>query len=232
MTMPPIGIDSPPDFLGYTDVVLIAETARARVWRAFRAADSRTVAIKMPVSGGMAETSTGRVPEAFARFREGYGALLGQTIPGVMSVTALGEWNGAPFAVIEWLGGGSLADVCRAGIDLRTLADHVDALGRALDGLHALGLVHGDLKPANVRFGYDGTPVLADPDLVLPIGAATGSADGSLLGTPNYMSPEQWSGAVASTAMDRYAFGCLLFELLVGVPPFDHPLPAVIGQRH
>ncbi|MFM8353869.1 MAG: protein kinase domain-containing protein, partial [Gammaproteobacteria bacterium] len=213
-------------------MVLIAETARARVWRAFRAADSRTVAIKMPMSAGMGETSTGRVPEAFARFRQGYGALLGQTIPGVMSVTELGEWNGAPFAVTEWLGGGNLADVCRAGIDLRTLADHVDVLGRALEGLHALGLVHGDLKPANVRFGYDGTPVLADPDLVLPVGAATGGADGSLLGTPNYMSPEQWSGAVASTAMDRYAFGCLLFELLVGVPPFDHPLPAVIGQRH
>ena len=156
--------------------------------------------------------------------------------PHILPLHDSGEADGLLFYVMPYVRGDSLrARLAREHQlpidDAVRIATH---LAEALDYAHRQGVIHRDLKPANVLL-QDGEPVIADFGIALAVGAAGGgrlTETGMSLGTPHYMSPEQATGEVhVGPATDIYALGCVLFEMLVGEPPFTGSTPqAVLGR--
>lgn len=148
--------------------------------------------------------------------------------PGVVRIKAQGSSDdGTPWYAMDlvpgasWRGliGGSPAPSDRHG----SLLTQLCALAEPLAHIHGEGLVHGDLKPDNILSGADGAPVLVDFGLTSRFGESSGRealALRALVGTPEYMAPEQWRGEPGDARTDLYAFGCLAYELFLGQPPF------------
>jgi tetratricopeptide (TPR) repeat protein len=154
--------------------------------------------------------------------------------PHVVTVFDLGEDDGRPFIVSEFMSGGDLAAKLRRSggtLEIREAIGYVRELLEALAALHERGIVHRDLKPSNVWIGEHGSSKLGDFGLALANDRARLSAEGSLNGTPSYMSPEQLGNRTLDGRSDLYALGCLLYELLTGHPPFTGPLVSVIAQQ-
>jgi serine/threonine-protein kinase len=156
--------------------------------------------------------------------------------PHILPLFDSGEADGFLYYVMPYVEGESL----RARLDLEHQLPVEDAvriatdLAEALDYAHRHGVVHRDIKPANVLL-HDGQPVIADFGIALAVGSAGGhrlTETGLSLGTPHYMSPEQATGdqAVGPTT-DIYALGCVLYEMLVGEPPYTGSTPqAILGK--
>ena len=156
---------------------------------------------------------TGGEPDARARFLAA--ARLQQQLvhPNLQACEAVSD-DEPPFAVFTRVASGDLAAL--RGRAWQQLLPVLAGVADGLAALHARGLVHRDVKPANVLLADDGTPLLADFGLA----AAVGDADAPRGGSPFSMSPQQLDGAPPATADDVYAFGALAYELLSGYPPF------------
>ena len=156
--------------------------------------------------------------------------------PHILPLYDSGEADGLLFYVMPYVEGESL----RERLDRQSQLPVDDAvriaanMAEALDYAHRRGVIHRDIKPANVLL-LDGKPVISDFGIALAVGAAGGSRlteTGLSVGTPHYMSPEQATGdANVGPATDIYALGCVLYEMLVGEPPFTGSTPqAVLGK--
>lgn len=122
--------------------------------------------------------------------------------------------------------------VARVGCDPDALVRVVAQLLDALEFLHSRGIVHRDLKPSNILVDVEGTVRLLDFGLASRLDEKTGiSRDGALVGTMDYLSPEQLRGGPASPASDLYALGVLMFQLVTGVLPFRDPQLALLTAR-
>ncbi|HEV8377628.1 MAG TPA: protein kinase [Tepidisphaeraceae bacterium] len=157
----------------------------------------------------------------------------------IVHIYEVGSIEGKPFFSMEYLEGGTLAAKLASPMKPREAAELIQTLAKALQVAHSRGVVHRDLKPANVLFSSDGCPKLTD------FGIAKRMADhgkltqsGVVMGTPNYMAPEQAEGASnqAGPAADVYSLGSILYELLAGRPPFvaadsDTPLAVRVLQE-
>src|SRR5256885_17065050 len=119
--------------------------------------------------------------------------------------------------------GGSLADAIRKQrfIEPPRAAMVASQISSALDYAHRRGVVHRDVKPDNVLFDEDGNAVITDFGIATARFHARLTASGRAMGTPHYMSPEQAMGKLVDGRSDIYAIGILLYESLVGFPPFD-----------
>jgi serine/threonine protein kinase len=145
--------------------------------------------------------------------------------PNVVSVHDLGETeDGRPYIVMDYVEGQSLAQL----IDGTPLSSERVAaigmgIGRALAAAHELGIFHRDVKPANVIIDRQGIPHLMDFGLARELWSDDPdvTAPGLLVGTANYVAPEQARYGTASPAADLYALGALLYHALTGAPPFD-----------
>ncbi len=154
-----------------------------------------------------------------------------------MTVYDAGETEGESpeaFIVMELLPGGTVADrLCRAepiphATALRWLSD---AAG-ALDAAHHAGIVHRDVKPANLLLDEDGGVRVADFGIAKSLGETTVTLIGQVVGTSAYLSPEQALGRAATPASDRYALAVVAFELLTGRRPFVAEHPFAQAQAH
>jgi hypothetical protein len=155
--------------------------------------------------------------------------------PNAVAVFDTGEHAGAPYIVMERLPGGSLADGIGAGPArdveaVRTLA--IEVLG-ALGAAHAAGLVHRDVKPANILLAADGRAKVADFGIAKSVqDAPTGdlTATGQVFGTPAYMAPERLDGAPATPQADLWSLGVVLYEVLTGDRPFAGDTPLAMAR--
>ncbi|HEX2046007.1 MAG TPA: serine/threonine-protein kinase, partial [Gaiellaceae bacterium] len=129
--------------------------------------------------------------------REALTAARLSTYPHVVTIFDVGEWRGRPFIVMEYLPGGTLADRAREeGSDRRRVLGWLAQAAAALDAAHAEGIVHRDVKPANLLFDARGELQVADFGIARAIDDTTGgmTAAGTVLGTAGYLSPEQARG--------------------------------------
>jgi serine/threonine protein kinase len=147
--------------------------------------------------------------------------------PNIVQVHGIGEYEGSPYLVLEFVDGGSLAEKLRTERpEPRAAAATVAKLARAVHHAHERGVLHRDLKPSNVLLTSDGEPKIADFGLAklhhMGNEDAALTRSGMILGTPSYMAPEQASGNVRSIGppADVYGLGAILYESLTGRPPF------------
>jgi len=194
----------------------IGQGAMGLVFRAYHMQLERTGAVK--VLQGLAPG-----PDATARFRHEAQAIAQMRHPNIVNVYDFGEHDGVPYMIIEYVPGGSLANKLSSGpLDTPTALKYLRGIAAGLDHAHALGIVHRDVKPANVLLEKDDTPVLADFGLAkLLQGSSLKSMTGVTTGTPAYMAPEQVTGTRVGPAADRYALATIAYEMLTGVIPFD-----------
>jgi serine/threonine protein kinase len=160
--------------------------------------------------------------------------------PGIVRLLAFGEDDGQPYYAMELVRGRSLEQVIRAGrrFTWRETMDVALEVTRALKAAHDRGVVHRDLKPANLLFAdapADGTTVkLADFGIARLFGDSGQTLAGTIVGTAEYMAPEQAAGKPADHRADLYALGLVMFAMLAGRPPFrgGQVREVIERQRH
>lgn len=187
------------------------------VYRATDAKLDRTVAIKLLAERYAAdhEVRERLTREALAAGRLSAG-------PNTVTIYDVGEWDGRPYIVMEYLPGGSLEEWLRREgppPPPRALAWLAEAAA-ALDHAHANGVVHRDIKPANLLLDGEDRLHVADFGIASAVGMASMTQTGTVLGTAGYLAPEQAEGRPATAAADRYALAVVGFEILTGGRPF------------
>ncbi|MEW6359897.1 MAG: protein kinase [Planctomycetota bacterium] len=155
--------------------------------------------------------------------------------PNVLSVYHVGQHEGRYFIEMQYADGGTLADLIeeKGRVDAHTAARLIRDAAAGIGAAHDRGIIHRDVKPGNIMQMKDGLVKVADFGLArLEDGSTELTADGIILGTPLYMSPEQVAGREADKLSDIYSLGVTFFELLTGQPPFDAATPAAVLYMH
>src|SRR5262245_42379048 len=242
-------LDGAPTISATTDVIhvpgyeIIRELGRGGmgvVYLARQVKLNRLVALKMVLSGAHAGERE-RV-----RFLAEASAVAKLRHANIVQIHEIGEVDGRPFFSLEYVDGGSLADkLSGTPLPARDAAALMIPIARATQAAHDAGIVHRDLKPANVLLAGSGkidptgpmgamapilkaSPKLTDFGLAKSLDSADGPTQtGAVLGTPSYMAPEQAQGHSRNIgpAVDIYALGAILYELLTGRPPFRAETP-------
>jgi serine/threonine protein kinase len=190
---------------------------------------SREVAVKL-LRSDLAKDQT-----FVARFRKEALAAAGLSHPGIVAVYDSGE-EPAPYIVMELVSGHTLRELIHGGERLpldRALQIGIGVL-EALEYSHQRGIVHRDIKPANIMITNQGDVKVMDFGIARAMDdlGATLTSTWNIVGTAQYLSPEQALGDVAAAQSDIYSVGCLLFELIVGRPPFSGETPVSIAYQH
>jgi tRNA A-37 threonylcarbamoyl transferase component Bud32 len=210
---------------------LLGVGGMARVYLATDRVLERQVAVKV-LSPPYAQD-----PVFVERFRREARSAARLSHPNIVAVFDSGSDAGDHYLVMEYVAGQSLAELlARQGrLAPRLAAELAVEVCAALAAAHAQGLVHRDVKPANVLVGDDGQVKVTDFGIVKAAATATLTGTGTVLGTAAYLSPEQAQGGPVDARSDLYGLGCVLYELLCGTPPFgsgaDSP-PVVVATRH
>jgi serine/threonine-protein kinase len=197
----------------------------------YRATDS---VLQRPVAVKLLSERHASDPDLRARFeREALTAARLSGARNVITVFDVGEHRERPFIVMEYVEGGSVHDRLRRGPVQREQAlDWLEQTARALDRAHASGVVHRDVKPANLLLDADENVHVSDFGIASVAGLDTLTLPGTVLGTAGYLSPEQAQGEAATPASDRYALGAVAFELLTGRRPFESETAATEAFAH
>jgi serine/threonine protein kinase len=211
----------------YTLLEPIGHGGMSVVYRARQESLDRTVAVKV-LSENLAASS-----EFMERFRREARTAANLRHPNVITVHDYGQdERGVPYLVLEYIEGPTLADLMDAGLDDAGIPDLLDQIAAGLDYAHARGVIHRDIKPGNVLLTEDGRAVLADFGLAWLLEGAHLTLTGGVIGTPEYMSPEQAAGEPVDHRADVYALGVVLYEMLVGERPFVAETPIGVLLKH
>ena len=190
---------------------------------------ARQVAVKV------LRSDLARDPSFVARFRKEALAAAGLNHPGIVAVYDSGE-EPAPYIVMELISGHTLRDLIHKGerVPLKRALEIGEGILAALDYSHQAGIVHRDIKPANIMITDHGDVKVMDFGIARALAdlGATLTSTWNVVGTAQYLSPEQALGEPADLRSDIYSTGCLLYEVLTGAPPFTGETPVSIAYQH
>jgi serine/threonine-protein kinase len=208
---------------------LIGRGGMGDIYRATDSVLGRVVAIKI-LAERFAEDKS--VRERFTREALSAARLSGE--PNTVTIFDVGEHDDRPYIVMEYLSGGSLDDVLREGGPQppERVFTWLEEAARALDAAHREGVVHRDVKPANLMLDGEGNVHVADFGIASSAGMDSLTMTGTVLGTAGYLSPEQAQGDRAGPASDRYALGIVAWELLTGGRPFESESTTAEAAAH
>jgi serine/threonine protein kinase len=224
----------------YRDPELLARGGMGDVYRALDESLRRDVAVKVLAERFAADE------DSRTRFsREALAAARLSGHPHAITIFDVGEHDERPFIVMEHLTGGSLAErAAGRPVSPARALPWLEAAAAALDEAHRQGVVHRDVKPANLLFDGNDTLKVADFGVASAAGLTSVTMPGTVLGTAGYLSPEQAAGRPATPASDRYALAVVAYELLAGRRPFARdsttaealahtrdPIPSLCAER-
>ncbi|MER2557101.1 MAG: protein kinase [Candidatus Competibacter denitrificans] len=214
---------------GYEIESEIGRGGMATVYRAVQQSLGRQVAIKV-----LAYDLVDDDPEFAQRFKK-EGHILAQLLhPNIVTIFDIGESEGNQlFLSIEYLAGGTLKEKIHQGLPFDATIRIARAIASALGLAHVRGVIHRDVKPSNIMFRHDGTPVLTDFGVARVVESKTiHTMAGLAIGSPGYMSPEQAMGERASVQSDLYSLGVVIYEMLVGHVLYEGGNPIAVALRH
>ncbi|MFN8637341.1 MAG: kelch repeat-containing protein [Chloroflexota bacterium] len=204
---------------------LLGRGGFATVHKAYQASLDRYVAIKV-LRSEVVEND-----QAIERFqREARVAARLSSHPNIVTIFDCGEQDGRAYLILEFVDGITLEDRLAKPFTASEIVHIVTSVGSALDYAHAHQLVHRDVKPSNVLLGHDGRVLLSDFGIAKLLDTVN-SVTGSVLGTVEYMSPEQIVGAPLDGRSDVYAMGAMAYRLFAGRPPFHGSMTSVMYKH-
>jgi eukaryotic-like serine/threonine-protein kinase len=214
----------------YVLAELIGAGGMADVYAAQDRRLSRMVAVKL------LRSDLARDPQFVSRFKKEALSAAGLNHPAIVSVFDSGEEAGNSYIVMELVHGKTLRELMQnvKQLDVAQALEIISGVLGALEYSHQNGIVHRDIKPGNIMITENGEIKVMDFGIarVTDDPSATMTGTWNVVGTAQYLSPEQATGAVADERSDIYSVGCLLFEMLTGRTPFIGDTPVAIAYQH
>lgn len=222
----------PTDLIGqtfgsYKLIELLGRGGMASVYRGYQESIDRSVAVKVLPPEFLHD------PNFSQRFTAEARTLAKMTHPAILPLYDFGLANDVPYIVMPLMTGGTLADrMRRSRLSLSDVLTLFSQIADALDYAHSLGVVHRDIKPSNILFDARGQPHLADFGIAKAIEASSNLTGTGIVGTPDYMSPEQARGEQIDGRSDIYSLGVMAYQALAGESLFKATTPIGVMLKH
>ncbi len=218
---------------------MIGRGGMGAVYLAQQSRPRRAVAVKVLLPG---ITEQRPREEFLARFRREADAIAALDHVNIMPIYEYGEQGEVAFLVMPYVNGGTLREMLekRGPLPLEEVATTLEQVAAGLDSAHAQGIVHRDLKPGNILFHADGRVLIADFGLAKVVNDTTDSitgnghltSTGTIVGTPEYLSPEQGTGDAIDYRTDVYSLGVVVYHMLAGRAPYTGASPVAVAIKH
>jgi len=209
----------------------LGEGGMASVYKARDTRLERYVAIKIIRQDAF---NLNMLDQVMKRFEREAKALAILSHPNIVPVYDYGEYEGAPYLVMQYLPGGVLNLKRSTAMPWQEAVQTILPIARALAYAHEHNIIHRDIKPSNILLTDKGLPMLSDFGIAKILESSENStltAAGMTIGTPDYMAPEQWTGQ-AGPLSDLYSLGVVLYELVTGRRPYTADTPVAIMLKH
>lgn len=211
----------------YNIIDEIARGGMATVYRARQTTIARDVAIKVLPAKFTHERNF------LERFNREVAVISQLQHPHILPVYDFGEYDEMPYIVMAYINGGILTDKIKHGaMSIPEIIRMIDQMAQALDFAHTKNIVHRDFKPSNVLLDTLGNTYLADFGLAKLTSSSTDITGSMILGTPDYIAPEQAKSGEITKSADIYALGVTIYQMLTGQVPYDAPTASGILVAH
>jgi len=211
----------------YRIVQAIGQGGMSTVYKATQPTFERDVAIKI------LPRQFSEDPTFLKRFQREARVIARLEHRSILPVYDYGEHDGVPYIVMRLMEAGTLRrKLFYEGVTVQDAVRIIEEVAEALDYAHAHNVIHRDLKPSNILLDENGDAYLTDFGIAKMLGSTSQVTGSGVVGTPNYMSPEQCQGKPLAATSDIYALGTILFEILTGTPPYEAELPLTVMYMH
>jgi len=210
---------------------IIEELGKGGMGRVYRVEDTK---LKQEVALKLIKFEIAKDKETIERFRNELKTARMIAHKNVCRMFDLGEAEGAHFITMEYVRGENLKNMIRVSgqLGIGTAVSAAEQVCEGLSEAHRLGVVHRDLKPSNIMIDREGNVRIMDFGIARSLESRGITEVGMLIGTPEYMSPEQVEGKEADQRSDIYSLGIILYEMVTGKVPFEGDTPFTIGVKH